>query len=71
MNMQYNGQKGVELAIKMLKEEFAVTMRLAGLVSSLLVHEWSTDFDCRCASVKDITPDRLAYLRQDGILARL
>lgn len=27
---QYNGQKGVELAIKMLKEEFAVTMRLAG-----------------------------------------
>lgn len=30
--MQYNGQKGVELAIKMLKEEFAVTMRLAGLV---------------------------------------
>ncbi|KAG6357318.1 hypothetical protein INS49_015196 [Diaporthe citri] len=52
--LAYNGQKGVELAIKMLKEEFAVTMRLAG-----------------CASVKDITPDRLAYLRHDGILARL
>ncbi|KAK2596022.1 hypothetical protein N8I77_013532 [Diaporthe amygdali] len=52
--LAYNGQKGVELAVKMLKEEFAVTMRLAG-----------------CASVKDITPDRLAFLRQDGILARL
>ncbi|KAL1848488.1 hypothetical protein Daus18300_013589 [Diaporthe australafricana] len=31
--LAYNGQKGVELAIKMLKEEFAVTMRLAGSIS--------------------------------------
>lgn len=70
--MQYNGQKGVELAIKMLKEEFATTMKLAGFVFlHSLVKGSNTDFQGRCASVKDITLDRLAYLRHDGILARL
>jgi hypothetical protein len=70
--MQYNGQKGVELAIKLLKEEFATTMRLAGFVSYPFTSQrLNTDLEGRCASVKDIKLDKLTYLGQDGILARL
>jgi isopentenyl diphosphate isomerase/L-lactate dehydrogenase-like FMN-dependent dehydrogenase len=34
--MQYNGREGVELAIKLLMDEFKITMALAGYAYLLL-----------------------------------
>lgn len=33
---QYKGQQGVELAVKLLQEEFTLTMQLAGYVAIIL-----------------------------------
>ncbi|GAT18580.1 FMN-dependent dehydrogenase family protein [Aspergillus luchuensis] len=52
--LAYNGEKGVDLAVKILYDEFCRTMKLAG-----------------CRTIADITPEHLAVLETNGLLAKL
>ncbi|KAL7655631.1 hypothetical protein ACMYSQ_007575 [Aspergillus niger] len=52
--LAYNGEKGVDLAVKILYDEFCRTMKLAG-----------------CRTIADITPEHLAILETNGLLAKL
>ncbi|WQF88474.1 Putative FMN-dependent dehydrogenase, FMN-dependent alpha-hydroxy acid dehydrogenase, active [Colletotrichum destructivum] len=52
--LAYNGQEGVELALKILQYEFKITMALAG-----------------CRTIKDISRGHVAYLNDNGVLAKL
>lgn len=68
--IQYGGQSGVELGLKMLQHELMTTMALAGRVyqinASSLVLTWD-----RCRTIADINRSHLSVLGQNNLLARL
>lgn len=74
-DLQYKGQEGVELAVKILMAELKMTMALAGYVlqSTRCVFTMTamlTTFR-RCRTVKEINRGHLAVLKGDGVLCKL
>ncbi|GKT67932.1 FMN-dependent dehydrogenase family protein [Colletotrichum tofieldiae] len=63
--LAYNGQEGVELALKILQYELKITMALAGhgLNDS---HTWNS-----CRTIQEISRGHVAYLNGNGVLAKL
>lgn len=74
---QYNGSKGVELAINLLYDEFKLTMGLAGSVilpcPAPRVRIWLTSMCSwdRCKSISEINRGHLSILETNGVLSRL
>lgn len=70
--LQYDGENGVDLAIRLIREELKRTMMLTGwvffhfLCFFVSCADWS-----RCRTIKDISLEHLAVLEASGRLARL
>ena len=67
---QYNGQEGIELALKILQHEFKLTMGLAGYVVSPTASTPKLTFT-GCRSVKEISRSHVTFLDYQGLLAKL
>lgn len=69
--MQYGGQEGVELGIKILHQELKITMALAGYVPSLAKTLQCLSDNPRCRNISEINKSHLSVVRPDGVLSKL